>query len=247
MATPRYVLALDAGTTSVRAMLFDDDGLPRGVAQREIRQCYPQPGWVEHDPLEISSAQLEVAVEVLEQQRLQPAAVRRSGSRTSARRPSSGIGPRASRCIGRWSGRIGAPPAGVTNSGRPGTRRGWPSARGCCSMPTSRRPSWPGCSTRCPAPGPAPRPASWRLGRSTPVPRSARRPASERRHNGRRCSTTSHRPGIPTVRVDTASVCPSAASSESKGRATAQLRAFRGGGAGDSRPRFGRPRSARAV
>jgi len=71
MPAPRYVLAMDAGTTSVRAILFDHDGLPQGVAQREIQQFYPQPGWVEHDPLEIAAAQLAVAAEVLSQQRLQ--------------------------------------------------------------------------------------------------------------------------------------------------------------------------------
>jgi glycerol kinase len=60
-----YVLALDQGTTSSRAILFDRDGGVRGVAQREFRQIFPQPGWVEHDPLEIWTSQAGVAVEVL--------------------------------------------------------------------------------------------------------------------------------------------------------------------------------------
>lgn len=47
----RYVMALDAGTTSNRAILFDHDGGVVAVAQREFRQIYPLPGWVEHDPL----------------------------------------------------------------------------------------------------------------------------------------------------------------------------------------------------
>ena len=72
MPEPRYVLALDAGTTSVRAILFDHDGLPCEVAQREIRQFYPQPGWVEHDPEEIQSSQFAVAVEVVERRHLHP-------------------------------------------------------------------------------------------------------------------------------------------------------------------------------
>jgi glycerol kinase len=60
-----YILALDAGTTSVRAIVFDHDGKIHGVAQREIRQIYRQAGWVEHDPHEIWSSQMSVATEVL--------------------------------------------------------------------------------------------------------------------------------------------------------------------------------------
>jgi glycerol kinase len=60
-----YILALDQGTTSSRAILFDRDGRIRGVAQREFRQIFPQPGWVEHDPQEIWTSQAGVAVEVL--------------------------------------------------------------------------------------------------------------------------------------------------------------------------------------
>jgi len=61
----RYVLALDQGTTSSRAILFDEAGRPRAAAQREITQHYPQPGWVEHDPHEIWRSQEEVAAEAL--------------------------------------------------------------------------------------------------------------------------------------------------------------------------------------
>ncbi|HJZ72232.1 MAG TPA: glycerol kinase GlpK [Vicinamibacterales bacterium] len=60
-----FILALDQGTTSSRAILFDRDGGIRGVAQREFRQLFPQPGWVEHDPGEIWTSQAGVAVEVL--------------------------------------------------------------------------------------------------------------------------------------------------------------------------------------
>ena len=60
-----YILALDQGTTSSRAILFDRDGAIKGVAQREFRQMFPQPGWVEHDPLEIWTSQAGVAVEAL--------------------------------------------------------------------------------------------------------------------------------------------------------------------------------------
>ena len=60
-----FILALDQGTTSSRAILFDREGGIHGVAQREFRQIFPQPGWVEHDPLEIWTSQAGVAVEVL--------------------------------------------------------------------------------------------------------------------------------------------------------------------------------------
>src|SRR6185295_14151744 len=61
----RYVLALDAGTTSSRAILFDEQGTPTTVAQREFRQIFPQPGWVEHDAKEILQTQREVARQAL--------------------------------------------------------------------------------------------------------------------------------------------------------------------------------------
>jgi glycerol kinase len=60
-----FILALDQGTTSSRAIVFDHDGAIRAVAQREFTQIFPQPGWVEHDPREIWSTQLAVATEAL--------------------------------------------------------------------------------------------------------------------------------------------------------------------------------------
>ena len=59
----KYVIALDQGTTSSRCILFNHEGEICSVAQREFTQHYPQPGWVEHDPLEIWSTQLGVLVE----------------------------------------------------------------------------------------------------------------------------------------------------------------------------------------
>ena len=61
----RHVLALDQGTTSSRAIIFDETGRPVASAQREFKQHYPQPGWVEHDPDEIWRTQRDVAREVL--------------------------------------------------------------------------------------------------------------------------------------------------------------------------------------
>jgi glycerol kinase len=61
----KYILALDQGTTNSRAILFDRSGHPCGSAQREFRQIFPQPGWVEQDPTEIWESQLEVARAVM--------------------------------------------------------------------------------------------------------------------------------------------------------------------------------------
>jgi glycerol kinase len=62
---PSYILALDQGTTSSRAILFDQAGRPVEIAQKEFTQYYPHPGWVEHDAEEIWSAQYGVLAEVL--------------------------------------------------------------------------------------------------------------------------------------------------------------------------------------
>ena len=61
----KYVLALDQGTTSSRAILFGRDGAIAGVAQHEFAQIYPDTGWVEHDPFDILTSQMSAAVEVL--------------------------------------------------------------------------------------------------------------------------------------------------------------------------------------
>ncbi len=60
-----YLLALDQGTTSSRAIVFDEAGAIAAVAQKEFQQFYPQAGWVEHDPAEILSSQFSCAAEVL--------------------------------------------------------------------------------------------------------------------------------------------------------------------------------------
>src|SRR4030042_488762 len=61
----RYVLALDQGTSSSRAILFDEEAQPVAVESREFPQIYPQAGWVEHNPEDIWSSQLEAAQAVL--------------------------------------------------------------------------------------------------------------------------------------------------------------------------------------
>jgi len=67
-----FILALDQGTTSSRAILFDQEGAIRAVAQKEFRQIFPSPGWVEHDPQEIWASQIGVAVEALGRAHVRP-------------------------------------------------------------------------------------------------------------------------------------------------------------------------------
>jgi glycerol kinase len=61
----KFILAFDQGTTSSRAMLFDHQGQIHATAQKEFKQIFPKPGWVEHDPLEIWSTQMGVATEAI--------------------------------------------------------------------------------------------------------------------------------------------------------------------------------------
>ncbi len=68
----KYVLALDQGTTSSRAIVFDQRGAARSAAQKEFPQIYPQPGWVEHDPEQIWRSQLACARQALARARIAP-------------------------------------------------------------------------------------------------------------------------------------------------------------------------------
>ena len=68
----KYILALDQGTTSSRAIVFDKDGLIVGTSQKEFTQIYPKAGWVEHDAMEIWGTQSGVAREVLEKTGVRP-------------------------------------------------------------------------------------------------------------------------------------------------------------------------------
>ncbi len=61
----KYVMALDQGTTSSRCILFDESGRICSMSQKEFTQIYPNPGWVEHNPMEIWSSQLAVAIEAM--------------------------------------------------------------------------------------------------------------------------------------------------------------------------------------
>ncbi len=75
----RTILALDQGTTSSRAILFDRGGQVVALAQREFRQIFPQPGWVEHDAMEIWRTQLAMAQAVLQKAAISAADVEAIG------------------------------------------------------------------------------------------------------------------------------------------------------------------------
>ena len=74
-----YLLALDQGTSSSRSIVFNSDGQPVAMAQKELTQIYPQPGWVEHDPEEIWRTQLATAREALAKAGIQARDVRALG------------------------------------------------------------------------------------------------------------------------------------------------------------------------
>jgi glycerol kinase len=71
----KYIIALDQGTTSSRAVLFNDKGEIKGIAQQEFRQIFPQPGWVEHDPNEILATQLVVLHKVIQDNKVDASAI----------------------------------------------------------------------------------------------------------------------------------------------------------------------------
>jgi glycerol kinase len=68
----KYILTLDQGTTSSRAILFNQNGKIVSLAQKEFKQIYPQPGWVEHDPMEIWSSQASVITEAILKEKIKP-------------------------------------------------------------------------------------------------------------------------------------------------------------------------------
>ena len=71
----KFIIALDQGTTSSRAVLFDEKGAIKGIAQQEFRQIFPQPGWVEHDPREILSTQLGTLYKLIQEQKIDIASI----------------------------------------------------------------------------------------------------------------------------------------------------------------------------
>lgn len=71
----KYIIALDQGTTSSRAVLFDEHAQIKGIAQQEFRQIFPQSGWVEHDPSEILSTQVMMLTKVIQDNKISPSEI----------------------------------------------------------------------------------------------------------------------------------------------------------------------------
>lgn len=75
MNNERYIIALDQGTTSSRAVLFDSQGQIKGIAQQEFTQIFPRPGWVEHDPEDIWQTQFGVLTKVISDNKIKPSSI----------------------------------------------------------------------------------------------------------------------------------------------------------------------------
>ena len=161
-----HLLAIDQGTTSTRAVVYDRQLRPVGQGQAEVPPTYPQSGWVEHDPAALVAS-------------VGPSGgpgPRRSGDRG---RPDRGhrpdqpardddpLGPPDRPGDRAGAGLAGPPDRRVLRAASRPPRPGSPSGPAWCSTRTSRPPRSPGCSTTSPTPAAAPRPASWPPGRST--------------------------------------------------------------------------------
>ena len=86
----KYIMSLDQGTTSCRCIVFNRKGEVISLAQKEFKQIYPKPGWVEHDAMEIWAIQAGVAQEAMRQVGAEYTTLPPSGSPTRGRLPLSG-------------------------------------------------------------------------------------------------------------------------------------------------------------
>ena len=162
MSDSPLLLAIDQGTTSSRAIVFDARGKTRAVAQREFTQHYPAGGWVEHDPEELWSATLAVTREALAAAGGAVAAIGIANQRETT----VVWGPRE-RCTGPPGHRVAGPAAPrrtAVRCARPDTNRRSARRPGCCSIRTSPPPSSCGSSITSTARASARRRASSRSG-----------------------------------------------------------------------------------
>ena len=164
----KFVLALDQGTTSSRAIVFDQRGRIITTAQKEFRQIFSQPGWVEHDAAEIWSTQLECAQSALRQAGASKGDVAAIG--VTNQRETTVI----------WDRTNGAPIANAIVWQDRRTAERCQALRAevsrptllqqpdCCSIRTSPQPRSSGCSTTCRALVREPLAVIWRSARSIP-------------------------------------------------------------------------------
>ena len=153
-----FILALDQGTTSSRAILFDRSGRVAAMAQQTFPQHYPQPGWVEHDPQDILSSQLGALTELIMSSNVDTAEIDSIG--ITNQRETTIVWDRATgepimNAIV-WQCRRTAPMVEAIASD-PATAAEITARTGLVPEPTSPPASSPGSWARCPAPAPAPR------------------------------------------------------------------------------------------
>ncbi len=169
MGAARFILALDAGTTSSRSLIFDERGRVVAQAQREFTQYFPQPGWVEHDARrDLGHAARHHARCVARRAGSRRATSRRSASPTSAKPPC--LWERATRRARGARHRLAGPAhrRSLRSAARRGTRkRDRQRAPACCSIRIFRRPNSPGCSITSKARAHARSAASWPSAPST--------------------------------------------------------------------------------
>lgn len=91
MSDEQYIMAIDQGTTSSRAIIFDHQGHEIAMAQQEFPQYFPNPGWVEHDAMEIWDSVQSVISDVMIKSQIKPYRIAAIGLPTSGKRRSSGI------------------------------------------------------------------------------------------------------------------------------------------------------------
>ena len=127
-----YIGAIDQGTTSTRFIVFDRSGRIVSVAQKEHEQIYPQPGWVEHDPLEIWRRTQDVIADAM--QRARPGA--RRPRRHRHHQPT-----RDHRGLGSQNGRARLQRAGLAGYARGGIRGGTGARRRAGPFPCEHRPA----------------------------------------------------------------------------------------------------------
>ncbi len=144
---PTALIAIDQGTTSTRAIAFDAALKPLASAQQELRQIYPAPGWVEHDPEEIWAATVATVRSAMAKAGLAAKDIAGIGI-TNQRETTVDLGPRhrPSRSTRPSSGRTGARPIFAMRCAAPAMSRRSPPRPGCCSIlifPPARS---PGCS-----------------------------------------------------------------------------------------------------
>ena len=170
MSQTKYILSLDQGTTSSRAILFDNEQNIVCVQQREFEQIYPHQGWVEHNPMEIWSSQYGVMNEVIAQSGVDPKDI--AGIGITNQRETTILWDRTpdAQCITPSSGSAAAPrPLWTSCSGPPAWRTISGKTPALCRTPISLPPRSSGSWKTSPVRGKRPRPGSfcsarWTLG-----------------------------------------------------------------------------------